>query len=408
MRDMAETVPGFAALVPFSRSEYERRWQRVADEMARRGLPAAGVWGKTASSFDRAGDVLYLTHYFSTKVGQGFDAAPFSARAFCAVTLRVGEIPILVADDPDVRPDAVATDHVVAAADPVAKVAEVLSGLGVTGEVGMVGTDFFPMKYWAQLQEATPGIQWRHEDDLVRKLRMVKSPAECDVIREAGALASGAMTRMMEALIAGRTEREAAALAAHDVVLGGGVMDKIQISHGETIGYTCGDPLSGCRDLAPAPGDMVRAFLIGPFRHGSYLDPGRTAVSGRRPDAGQAQLLEATAGIIEAIVQAIRPGVSFLEAAQIGDQMVAEFCPDTDPAAEKFPFFGHPHGLYFEGPPYISSVLAHQDARFEEGMLIGVEAFLARRGVGNAGFEQNYLVTADGLELVTTTPMLWH
>ena len=41
-------------------------------------------------------------------------------------------------------------------------------------------------------------------------------------------------------------------------------------------------------------------------------------------------------------------------------------------------------------------------------MLIGVEAFLARKGVGNAGFEQNYLVTADELELITTTPMLWH
>ena len=41
-------------------------------------------------------------------------------------------------------------------------------------------------------------------------------------------------------------------------------------------------------------------------------------------------------------------------------------------------------------------------------MLIGVEAFLARNGVGNVGFEQNYLVNESGLELITTTPMLWH
>ena len=88
--------------------------------------------------------------------------------------------------------------------------------------------------------------------------------------------------------------------------------------------------------------------------------------------------------------------------------MVADFGPDADPAAEKFPFFGHPHGLYFEGPPYISTVLEHQNAKFEAGMLIGLEAFLARDGVGNVGFEQNYLVNEDGLELITTTPMLWH
>jgi len=41
-------------------------------------------------------------------------------------------------------------------------------------------------------------------------------------------------------------------------------------------------------------------------------------------------------------------------------------------------------------------------------MLIDLKAFLARNGVGNAGFEQNYLVTATGPECVTTTLMLWH
>ncbi len=399
--------PVAPSLLPFAREEYRQRWARAEAAMRRRGLTATVVWGRTASTFDRAGDVLYLTSYFSSKAGQGFDAAPFSARAFCAVILRAGETPVLVADDPDVHAGVVATDRFVAAADPVARTVDMLAELGLSGEVGFVGTDFFPMKYWEQLRAATPGIVWRFEDDLIRRIRMVKSPAECAVIREAGEIASRAMTAMMEALIGGRTERAAAALAAHEVVAGGGVMDKIQISHGDTIGYTCGDPLAGCRDVAPGPGAMVRAFLIGPFRHGYYLDPGRSAVSGRRPDAAQAALLEATAGVVTAIAAAIRPGMGFGEAAAIGDRMVAAFGPDADPAAEKFPFFGHPHGLYFEGPPYISTVLEH-DAVFEEGMLIGVEAFLARNGVGNAGFEENYLVTRDGLELLTTTPMLWH
>lgn len=407
MQPRSTSRPAPASLLPFAPAEYARRWQRAEQAMARRGLSAAVVWGRTASTFDRAGDVLYLTSYFSSKAGQGFDAAPFSARAFCAVILRAGEVPVLVADDPDVHAGVVATDRFVAAADPVAATVAMLAELGVTGEVGFVGTDFFPMKYWEQLRAATPAIAWRFEDDLIRRIRMVKSAAECAVIREAGAVASGAMTAMMEALIAGRTERAAAALAARDIVAGGGVVDKIQISHGDTIAYTCGDPLAGCRDAAPRPGEMVRGFLICPFRHGYYLDPGRSAVSGRRPDAAQAGLLEATAGIVTAIAAAIRPGVGFGAAAAIGDRMVAAFGPDADPAAEKFPFFGHPHGLYFEGPPYISTVLEH-DAVFEEGMLIGVEAFLARNGVGNAGFEENYLVTADGLDLLTTTPMLWH
>lgn len=392
----------------FSQSECEDRWARALEAMRSRGLDTAVVWGRTASTFDRAGDVIYLSNYFSSKVGQGFDAAPFNARAFCAVVLRQGGAPILIADDPDVHAGVVAVHDFRVAEDPVAGVVKVLAELGVSGEVGFVGSDFFPVKYWDQLVAVAPHLKWRVCDDLIRRIRMVKSREERAVIRRAGDISTHAMSRLMEALIDGRSEAEAAAEAAYAVVAAGGVIDKIQVSHGDTIAYTCGDPMAGYRTVSPAPGDLVRAFVIGPFYGGYYLDPGRSAVCGNRPTPEQAFLLESCAGIVDAIADMIRPGVRFHDAAALGDRLVGEFGPDEDPAAKKFPFFGHPHGLYFEGPPYISTTLAHEDAVFEEGMLIGVEAFLARKSIGNAGFEQNYLVTETGVELVTRTPMLWH
>ena len=392
----------------FSRDEYADRWSKVSASMQERGLDIAVVWGRTASTFDRAGDVIYLTNYFSSKVGQGFDAPPFGARAYCAVILRQGKEPFLVADDPDVRADVVSVADFVAAADPVAKTLEVLRDFGADGPVGFVGSDFFPMKYWRQLTQEAPEVEWQICDDLVRRIRMIKSGEERQIIRKAGDISTEAMNAMMEALIDGKTEAVAAAEAAHRVIASGGVIDKIQISHGETIAFTCGDPLAGYRTVAPSPGDLLRGFIIGPFYQGYYLDPGRSAVCGNRPTPEQADLLEACAAVLNGVADAIRPGVRYADAAAIGNRMVKEFGPDEDPAAEKFPFFGHPHGLYFEGPPYISTVLDHGNAIFEEGMLIGVEAFLARKGLGNVGFEQNYLVTATGLELVTRTPMLWH
>lgn len=392
----------------FPPEEYHTRWQKVAEAMIRRELRTVVVWGRTASTFDRAADVIYLSNYFSTKVGQGFDAAHHSARAYCAVILREGQDPELIADDPDVRQEVVATRHYCSAADPVEAVIASLRRSNTAGSVGFVGTDFFPMKYWKQLHEATPEIAWLPCDDLVRKIRMIKSPLECEVIREAGAIASRSMSKLMDALISGKTEADAAALAAAEVIRGGGVIDKIQISHGRTIGYTCGDPMTGYRKCAPAQGDLVRAFVIGPMYQGYYLDPGRTAVAGNKPNKDQAHLIESCVDIVDAIADFIRPGVSFHDAAAIGDKMTKEFGTDPDPAAEKFPFFGHPHGLYFEGPPYISTTFEHQDAIFQERMMIGVEAFLARKSVGNAGFEQNYLVGSSGLELLTTTPMIWH
>jgi Xaa-Pro dipeptidase len=392
----------------FPLSEYERRWRAAGQALDAQGLHAAVVWGRTASSFDRAGDVIWLTNYFSTKAGQGYDAPPHNARAYCAVILRAGQTPELIADDPDIRSDTVAVDNFRSAADPVAAVVQSLKQAGDNGRIGFVGTDFFPMKYWQELVAATPDLVWQPCDRLVRDIRLVKSPAELDIIREGGRIASSAMSSMMDALVAGKPETEAAARAAYEVVNGGGVVDKIQISQGESIGYTCGDPMAGYRAQAGKAGDLVRAFLIGPMFQGYYFDPGRTAVVGGKANADQANLIDACIGIVEALEHFVKPGISFLDAGKLGDQLVAEFGPDEDPAAEKFPFFGHVQGLYFESPPYISATLDHGGQIFEEGMMIGLEAFLARKGVGNAGFEQNYIVVNDGVELLTTTPLRWH
>ena len=396
------------SLLVFSAAEYESRWKKVEMEMSARGIETAVIWGRTASTFDRAADVIYLTNYFSTKVGQGFDSGKFSARAYCAVLFRIGFEPVLIADDPDVRKEVVAVSDFRVADNPVATLVDTLTSFGISGKVGFVGSDFFPVKYWNELQKIAPNLNWEICDDLVRARRLIKSEEEQEVIRIAGQIASPAMTRMMKALLSGKTEAEAAGLAAHDIVSAGGVIDKIQVSHGDTIGFTCGDPLTGYRKVAPKSGDLFRAFLIGPMYQGYYLDPGRTAVCGNKPNSDQIDILEACDNIISSMAASIKPGVSFEDAAKVGDKMVSDFGPDADPAAEKFPFFGHPHGLYFEGPPYISTVLEHKNAKFETGMLIGLEAFLARKGVGNVGFEQNYLVNENGLELITTTPTLWH
>ena len=396
------------SLLVFSAAEYESRWKKVEMEMSARGIETAVIWGRTASTFDRAADVIYLTNYFSTKVGQGFDSGKFSARAYCAVLFRIGFEPVLIADDPDVRKEVVAVSDFRVADNPVATLVDTLNSFGISGKVGFVGSDFFPVKYWNELQKIAPNLNWEICDDLVRARRLIKSEEEQEVIRIAGQIASPAMTRMMKALLSGKTEAEAAGLAAHDIVSAGGVIDKIQVSHGDTIGFTCGDPLTGYRKVAPKSGDLFRAFLIGPMYQGYYLDPGRTAVCGNKPNSDQIDILEACDNIISSMAASIKPGVSFEDAAKVGDKMVSDFGPDADPAAEKFPFFGHPHGLYFEGPPYISTILEHKNAKFETGMLIGLEVFLARKGVGNVGFEQNYLVNENGLELITTTPTLWH
>ena len=392
----------------FPKDEYELRWRRVHDEMQRRGIETAVVWGKTAATFDRAGDILYLTNFFAGTVGHAFDTTTHRARAFSAVVLKIGETPELHADDPELRPDRVATGRYAVHADPVRGVADALREREIKGRVAFCGSDFFPQKYWKRFEALTPFIDWVMADDLVLTVRRVKTPRELDCFREGAEIVNPALERLMGALITGKSEAEAAAGAIYEIARRGGNYHKISCTHGDTIDVTCRDSLTGYSLDAPNPGDLVRAFIIGPIFQGYYFDPGRTAVAGARPDRAQRELIEGCAEIVDRIGAAIRPGVAFKEVATIGDELVRAFGSDGAGLGARYPFYGHPNGLYFEAPPYISNTFDHLDARFEVGMVLGVEAFVGRKGVGSAGFEQNVIVGADGLELLTTTPMLFH
>lgn len=133
---------------------------------------------------------------------------------------------------------------------------------------------------------------------------------------------------------------------------------------------------------------------------------GRTAVAGRRPSGARKEPVETAAGIVDCAMAAIRPGVPVIGAARLGDRLTSAFGGDKDQGAEKWPFYGHGIGLFFE-KPYVSTQMGSAGDVFQEGMVLRVEAFLAREGVGSAGFEQHVIVTKDGTELLITSPMPW-
>ena len=63
-------------------------------------------------------------------------------------------------------------------------------------------------------------------------------------------------------------------------------------------------------------------------------------------------------------------------------------------------------GLFIE-TPYIGTTMCSEEDRFRANMVIGVEAFVSRSGVGSAGLEQNFIVHEERHEILTKTPMIW-
>ena len=390
----------------FPVEEFEDRRARVLAEMKARGHDIAVIWGRGAGGHERGQDTLYLTNYYSSASGQEPDNALLNARAFCALILSERDEPELHVDLPGRRSDLFAIERVQHHYNPIEGVARALEERKVEGEVALVGSDFLPHLYYEQLRSATPQITWIQENDLVQKVRRIKSRRELECYREGGEIATRAITRYMEGLISGKRESDAAADAAGEIIRSGGAFLMLPCNHGDTMQYWCRQPLTGYSTDAPRNGDLVRAWLLGPVHQGYYLDPGRTAVCGGRPSEAQRALVEATAGIVDTIVSEVRPGRSIMELAEIGERMTRDAGAGGDQTSEQWPLYGHALGLFWEDP-YISTRMCTKHDRVEDGMVFGIEAFLGQAGVGAAGFEQNILVADGRVELLTPAPMIW-
>src|SRR5262245_4101953 len=94
----------------FPKQEYEDRWKGVRKVMADRGYEAAVIWGRTGGTYERSGNIVYLTNYYSTQSGQMPDNALSIAPAISSVILTHSGKPELIADE-NPNPNLIATDR---------------------------------------------------------------------------------------------------------------------------------------------------------------------------------------------------------------------------------------------------------------------------------------------------------
>jgi len=386
----------------FPIEEYEERWSRAQEALRAEKLDMAVIWCRSAGTYDRCADLLYLANYYGNQPGQGRRGPA----GFAALILRPGKSPELFADVHDPRPELVAADRTHACVDTFEAVARVLRAC-VPSRVGLVGSDVVPIKYWRVLEAASTHHEWVTADELIREIRLVKSPRELEAFRVAGTIASEALTAMMHSLLAGSSEAEAASEAARIVFKGGGHVHQLAISHGAHLKHLASDPLTGFSQQRPAPGDLVRAWVTGPIFQGYWLGPGRTVVSGASPTTPQRTLLEANAAAVRSIIAGIRDGVSVRELVEIGDRCTEEFGGVVSELAKQWPLYGHGNGLFFEAPTISTRVGNDADFVLRKNMVVSIEVFFSRPGVGQAGFENNVIVTSEGSELLSHAPLLY-
>lgn len=275
--------------------------------------------------------------------------------------------------------------------DPYALVAAALGGAGTRSPATAV-TDSMPALHLLPLADVLGTVPVL-ATDVLRRLRMIKDPAEVDALRKAGAAIDRVHARVPEFLVPGRTEADVAADIAEAIVAEG---------HSEVAFIIVGsgpngaDPHHECSDRTLAAGDIVVVDIGGPYAPGYNSDSTRTYSLGE-PDAEVARRYAVLQRAQADAVAAIRPGIT-AEAvdAAARDVLAAEGL------AEAFVHrTGHGIGLSVHEEPYI---VAGNDITLEPGMAFSVEPGIYFAGEWGARIEDIVIVTGDGVESVNNRP----
>ena len=155
----------------FTADEYRDRWDRVQRAMAARGYDTLIIWQRGAGTFDRVGDVYWLTNFVMN--GSGQDPASEEGGApytFCAVLMRRGQEPELHVGLPagDLDLSQVVCGRTVSHPENLMKgLAAYLTAQGIEGRIAVVGDDVLPGMYDRQLRRHTPQLEWQDRKSVV-------------------------------------------------------------------------------------------------------------------------------------------------------------------------------------------------------------------------------------------------
>jgi Xaa-Pro aminopeptidase len=245
------------------------------------------------------------------------------------------------------------------------------------------------------LQQNHPGIQIRNAYQEVARLRMIKSPEEIEAVRRACAVTAGAIREAAKMIRDGVDERSLEADLEAAFKRGGG--QRVAFA---SIIKSGPNSLWPWRILAAHydrrnrrmhDGELV-IFDVGTELDYYVSDVGRTfPVSGKFTEE-QKRVLEMVTSVVEAIIDAVKPGVTLGDLAAIAQTKIP---PGERKYMQTGSYYGHHIGLSTGDP-------ALMDAPLAPGMIFTVEPWYYNHDKEIAVFtEEVVVVTEGGAEVLT-------
>ncbi|SCF10275.1 Xaa-Pro aminopeptidase [Micromonospora viridifaciens] len=341
-------------------------------------------------------DALLLTPGSDLRYLTGYDAHE-GERLTCLVLPAEGEptliVPVLERPGAEASPAPAAGVRIVDHADGTDPYPLVRAALpGAVAAVGLAD------RMWAEqvlaLRAALPDAAQRLASEVLRELRIRKSPAEVAALAEAGAAIDAVHRRVGEWLRPGRTEVEVAADIAAAIRAAGHVsVDFVIVA----AGPNGASPHHGTSDRPIQAGEPVVVDIGGTMPSGYRSDCTRTYVVGGPAPAEFVDYYAVLREAQHAAVAAVRPGVT----AEAVDAVARDLITAAGYGDAFLHRTGHGIGLDTHEEPY---VVAGNSRPLEAGMAFSVEPGIYLAGRHGARIEDIVVCTTDGGQRLNTTP----
>ncbi len=383
-----------------TQDEIRARIARLQAALRQRGLPALLAVG--SSFYDRPGPVAYLTGHFPPFPNSVFSGPARGLGHALALVPADGE-PTLLVDGRGYRRDLItALPDIRLDNDLVAALAGALRERGLaTATVGLAGEDILPLALYRDLAAALPQLTLQRAEDLLHRLRSIKSPDEQRLLRRAAEIAGVGLRAVMDTIRPGATEQEVcAAGTAAALAAGADFVRYLRVHSGPWSGG--GSRWPQATERVMQAGDVVVLDIIGAYR-GYAFDVNRTTVVGGGAALADEdrRFLEAGHAATEAAVTATRAGATLGAVVEAGRRAVIDAgFPALAPSGA-----GHAIGLETVEEPYLSAGGAEE---LRPGMVLCVEPSIAIPGRIGCAIEQEVIVTDGAPEVIIGFPTrLW-
>ena len=252
--------------------------------------------------------------------------------------------------------------------NPMAVLANLLSDLGLAG--ARIGTefDYLPTGAFQDLTGNLPRATFQAAEEMLARLRQIKTPAEVEHMRRLARIADRAIHDALQQVTVGSTEMDIAAGMTRRIFEQGAENFKLLIV---ATGERSVLPNVGPTQRQLRPGDICRAEIFAVI-NGYHAGVCRTARVGPPPRHAE----EIWRNLVECkylTLEMIKPGAS---SRAIYDAFTRHLSKLNLPPIS---FLGHGIGLHLHEKPYLGPF---SDVPLEAGMVLGFEPLVYNTGYG--------------------------